>query len=449
VELRPLILSRTLIVTGLTIDRPQVALLQNAEGTWNYATLGRKTAAPAAETPPAGGAQGEPIDVSAKLVRITDGVFTMGGPGVGRKPVGLRNVNLELRDLAAHAAFPFSFSANVDGGGSIKLDGTAGPFDSADATPTPFSAKLELTGLDLAGSGVAGAAPIAGVVALSGQGNSAGGKLSLSGKLKAEKLKLAKNGTPSRRPVEFDFALAHDLRTHAGALQRGDIHLGAAAASLTGTYQQKGEAMLLSMKFAGPDMPIPELTELLPPLDIRLPEGSSLQGGTASANFAVSGPTDRLSGSGSIGLANTRLAGFDLGSKIAAVQQLAGIKGGKDTDIQTLAADVKTSPGGIAVDNLNFVAPAIGELKGAGTISPANELNFKMSAVLHSSGSQAALALSRVAVAFLVQGSAANPVFKPDVKGMAQQNKQLILEKAPEAVKGLVNRLFGGKDKKP
>src|ERR1700739_309767 len=35
-ELMPLILSRKLNVTGITIDQPQIVLLQTAEGTWNF-----------------------------------------------------------------------------------------------------------------------------------------------------------------------------------------------------------------------------------------------------------------------------------------------------------------------------------------------------------------------------------------------------------------------------
>ena len=447
VELRPLIFSKKLIVTGLTIDRPEIKLLQNAEGNWNYASLGGKAAKATAPADPAGNSQASSMDVSAKLVRIVDGVFTVGG-GARAKPMGLRDVNLEVRDFAANAAFPFSLSAKIDGGGTLKLDGTAGPIDQTDATLTPFSATLNLAGVDMAASGLAAGAPIAGVASLSGKGSSANGKLTWNGKLSAEKLKLARNGTPSRRPVEFDFGVAHDLRTHSGALQRGDIHLGSAAAHLTGTYQQKGDEMLLAMKFSGPNMPVQELTELLPPLDIRLPQGSSLQGGTASANLAVQGPADRLSGGGSVGLANTKLVGFDLGSKIAAVEKLAGIQGGKDTDIQTLAADVKMSPGGIAVDNLRFLAPAIGELKGAGTVSPGNDLDFRMSAMLRTSGSQVAAILAKTSVPFFIQGNAANPVFKADVKGITRENKQLIKENAGKAATGFLNRFLGGKDKK-
>ena len=40
VEMWPLIMSRVLNVTGLTIDEPQATLLRNGAGTWNFSTIG-------------------------------------------------------------------------------------------------------------------------------------------------------------------------------------------------------------------------------------------------------------------------------------------------------------------------------------------------------------------------------------------------------------------------
>src|SRR5437867_12275390 len=43
VELIPLIFAKTLNVTGVTIDSPQVTLLHNAAGLWNYSSLAAKS----------------------------------------------------------------------------------------------------------------------------------------------------------------------------------------------------------------------------------------------------------------------------------------------------------------------------------------------------------------------------------------------------------------------
>src|SRR5437660_8287265 len=44
VEMMPLIFSKTLNVTGVTIETPQVTLLHNGAGLWNYSSLGGSAA---------------------------------------------------------------------------------------------------------------------------------------------------------------------------------------------------------------------------------------------------------------------------------------------------------------------------------------------------------------------------------------------------------------------
>jgi len=451
VDMRDLIFSRKLNVKGFTIEQPQVALIQSPAGRWNYSSLGgaaTKPAAPAREPAAAGS-----VDLSARLIKIVDGRFSMGKAGNRQLPLVLERVNLEVRDFTPAAAFPFSFNARLAGGGDIKLEGKAGPIEATDMEFTPLSVTLDVAKLNLA-SALAGTAPgIAGTASLQASGTSTGGRLSMRGRLKAEGLKLAKNGTPARRTVEFDFVHAHDLRTRAGTLQSGDIHVGEARASLTGTSAERGDSLVLDMKFAGAKMAVPELAELLPPLGIALPRGSRLEGGTATAAFTVQGPPDRLAADGAVSFDKTRLANFDLGTKMTMIQQLAGIKTGPDTDIEVLSAKLKYASQGTAVDNLHLIAQGIGELNGAGTVSASNALDFKMSATLQSTRSAL---LSKTAVPFFIQGTATDPVFKPDLQGMAKtQTKDLIQseaqkrlgDKAGAAATGILDSLFGGKKK--
>ncbi len=452
VKLWPLIASRKLIVTKLTIDRPQVTLLQSPAGRWNYSSLGGKSA-PA--PPPDQGVSGEGgLDLSAKVVNVAGGRFSMGKTGGRQKPLVLDDVNIEVRDFSPSSPFAFSMSAEVAGGGNIKMAGQAGPIDAADVALTPLTLTLDIARLNLAAV-LAGTAPdLAGTASLKASGNSASGRLTLNGKLRAEGLKLAKNGAPARRPVEFDFATQYDLGRHAGALQRGIIRVGSASANLSGTYAERGDSMALDMKLAGTKMPVPELAELLPPLGIALPGGSKLENGTATLAFTAAGPADRLVADGAVSLDKVRLANFNLGSKMQMIQQLAGIKSGPNTDIETFHAKVKRTAAGTIVDELRFVAQGVGELNGAGTISPANALDFRMNATVETARSAV---LSRTAVPFFVQGTATNPVFKPDVQGLAKAGAKTLLQSeaqkrlkgnAGEAVSGVLDSLFGAKKKK-
>ncbi|MBZ5580285.1 MAG: AsmA family protein [Acidobacteriia bacterium] len=448
VEMMPLIFSRDLNVTGLTIDQPSIGLVQSASGDWNFSSLGSKTK-PAANAPPPAAADKAPLNLSVKLVKITGGHFSLGQANSKSKPLALENVNIEVRDFTPASAFPFSFSAQVAGGGQLSLEGKAGPISQTDAAMTPVEATLHVAQLDLARTGlVQPSTGIAGLISLDGTANSTGELVHVKGNLKGEKLKLVKTGSPARRTVQLDFDVEHDLKKRTGRVNRSDLHFGAAPASLTGTYDVRGETAALNMVFSGPSMAVEELEQLLPAVDVVLPSGSSLKGGTASAKLAFAGPADRLVTNGSLGLNHTSLTGFDMGNKMKVISSLAGIPTGPNTDIQTLSANVRNDPAGTAIDGLQFIVPTIGQVTGAGTVSAAHALDFKMRVTLHTSG-QVLAALGQkgdTSVPFFIAGTSSDPVFRPDVKGMAQEKIQSLTGNSDlgKAAGGLLN-LFGKK----
>ena len=444
VQIWPFLMSRKLIVTDLLIDQPEIALVQSPSGDWNFSSLGGKSKAPPPTSTPSSARL--PLDLSVKLVKITNGRLTLRRTVGHWKPLALEQVNIEVQDFSSGAAFPFSLSAQVHGGGTITLDGKAGPINPADSAMTPVSVNLKVAQLDLVGSGMNDVAPdIAGLASFDGSGESDGVKMSLQGKLKGEKLKLAKRGTPATRPVEVDFAVQHDLRKHSGTVRRGDIHIGGAVAHLAGTYAEQGESMVVNLKLAGPNMPVQELEGLLPALAIVLPAGTSLQGGSASADLSMEGPADRLVTTGSLALNNTRLMGFDLPKKMASIEKFAGINAGPDTEIQVLSANLRSAPEGTSAQDMKLVVPAIGELSGAGTVSPTNELDFKMAAIVRTTGLLAVV--GNKPIPFTVGGTCSNPVFKPDIKAVVKEEVKSIENDVGKAAGGLLNGLFGGKKK--
>ena len=445
VELWPLLFSHKLNVTGLTIDQPEIMLLQSPAGDWNFSKLGAKSGGKPRTAAPA--STGSGLDLSVKLVRITGGRFTLGKTGGHARPLVLQQLNAELRDFSDTSVFPFSLSTKVAGGGSIDLEGKAGPIDEADVSATPVQASLKIAQLDLAGSGVTAASPgVAGLFSFDGNGESKGDNVQATGRVKMEKLKLARNGTPAANPVELDFVVHHNLRKQSGTVRRGDIHVGKALASLTGTYALQGEATVLHMNLNGPEMPIPELAAMLPAMGIVLPAGSSLQGGTASAKFAMEGPADRLVTSGSLAFNNTKLAGFDMGKKMATIEALAGIRATPDTEIQTLSSDLRMAPDGMSAENIKLIVPAIGEMGGSGTVSPENALDFHMTVAVHGGGGGGVIAMvSDKPLPFQVQGTCSNPQFRPDMKAIEKQEVSKLKSEAGKAAGGFLKGLLNGK----
>lgn len=435
VELMPLVFSRALHVTSLTINEPEVTLIRSASGTWNFSTLG----AAGAKTPAASGAAdakaqlasapsanaSAETDVSVQRLRLANGKILIGDVGSAARRE-YDGVNLDASDLSYTTQFPFQLTAKTPGNGTLKLSGKAGPLNQTDAQQTPVEASLDLENFDATASGfVDPASGIAGVLNFTASLNSDGQKVDSKGKVQASKVQLVRGGSPASKALAVDYDTDYDLKTQTGTLKQGDVHIGTALAHLTGTYGRSGEAISIQMKLTGQNMPAADLETMLPALGVTLPSGTSLQSGTLNADLTIGGPVDRLVTTGHVSLSNAKLVGFDLGAKMGGLSSLAGLPKGSDTIIQTFSSDVRVAPEGIRTDNLNIVVPAIGSMTGSGTISAKQELDYKMVAKLSNSASPlggiaklASAGSGTGGIPFKIQGTTSNPSFVPDLAGM-------------------------------
>jgi len=447
VEVMPLIFSKTLHITDLTLTEPQVSLLRARSGRWNFSTLGsasptkQSTSSPQTKQslppPPATTEKSPPPqpesssdqsfqqNLSVAKLSIKDGVISITDQGPHTKPRVYKNVDVTVKNFSFTSQFPFALSGELPGGGTLKLDGNAGPINPTDAAATPLDAKVNVKGLDLAASGfVDPTSGISGVANFDGGLKSDGKQANSSGNATADKLKLSPKGSPAQKTVTLRYATAYDLQKQTGRLTQGDVSVGKAAAKLGGTYDLSGETAALNMKLDADNMPVDDLQTMLPPLGVTLPSGSSLQGGTLSSDLTIVGPVSKLVITGPVKLADTKLRGFDMGSKLSAISALSGVKTGQDTTIQVFSSNVHVAPAGIQTQDVNLVVPSIGTLTGAGTVSPDNALDYKMTAALNGAAISSLSQLAGVgggkgaSIPFFIQGTASNPKFVPDLKGM-------------------------------
>ena len=435
VEIMPLIFSKTLNVTGIAIESPEVILLHNPAGQWNYSTLGG-AAAKSAEKPAATSAT-SPADLSVQKFALKDGRIIVGST-TSQKRTTYDHVNVVASNFSMTSKFPVTVTADLPSGGKFKLDGTAGPIDQTDASLTPLDAKLEVNGLDLGSTGFVDArAGLGGILDLTANLSSQNGEAQTKGNIKISKALFIAGGSPAGIPVVVDFDTKYNLRKNTGVLNPSTVKIGNAAAHLNGTYQTTGDDTVVNIKVDAKDMPAKDLELFLPALGINLPKGASLQAGTLSADLNVAGPVGKLVTNGNVGLFKGVLAGFDLGSKMSGVASLAGIKSGKDLQIEKLTSNLRMAPDGLKADNFIAIVPSVANLSGAGTVDSKNNLDFKMVAALTSTLGAAGSPVSDVGgllgkatgggggcksgttVPFQIQGTTADPKFIPDVGGLA------------------------------
>lgn len=451
VELMPLIFSRALHVTGVTIEKPEVTFLKNPAGRWNFSSL----AAGSSPKPAPSSSTSATPDLVIGKIELKDGRLVLGDTNSTKRTI-YDNLDFDATDVSLTSAFPMKLSAKLPGGGTLELDGKVGPLDSADAALSPIEAKLNLDDFDLAKTGfVDPGTGLGGVVDLNSTLASKSGQANLQGTVKITKLQVSKGVAASGTPVEVDFATNYDMQKSAGTLNSGTVKIGKAVSHISGTYDLKGETAVLNLKINGQDMPVPDLEAVLPALGVILPKGASLQSGTLSTNLAVNGPTNKLITTGNVNLQKAKLAGFDLGSKMAALSAFSGVAKSADTSIDKLTSDVRVAPEGTQATNMDLVMSSIGEMTGGGTIGADNSLNFKMRAALNGAGSLigGVTGGGKTTIPFSIQGTTSDPKFIPDVAGMAgalgsQLGSTLQGGKGTPAVSDTIGGLFG-KKKKP
>jgi|KBSMisStandDraft_5_1062788.scaffolds.fasta_scaffold02207_12 AsmA protein len=451
VEMMPLIFSQQLNVTDITIDQPQVTLLKNPAGDWNFSSIGssaggnsggRAPASPGkADTSqaPAGSSPGSSPEISVKKLELENGKIILGSTN-SRQRSTYDHVNVTASDFSMTSKFPVTVTADLPGGGDVKLDGNVGPVDRSDTTLTPMDAKLHVSNLNLATTGFLDPSlGLGGIVDLDTKLTNQGGVAQTNGTVKLSKALLVQGGAAASVPMNVDYSTKYDLRKNSGVLNASTVKIGAATAKLNGTYASQGDATVVDLKLAGDGMPAKDLQAFLPAIGVNLPKGASLNAGTLSTNLNIKGPTNKLVTDGTIGLFNAKLAGFDLGSKMSAVSALSGLKTGSDLDIEKLTSNVHMAPSGLRAENFLAVVPSLGNLAGGGTLDSKNNLDFKMAATLTAGavgaiggagagvggvlgavgGNKGSGCKGTTTIPFMVQGTASDPKFVPDVGGVA------------------------------
>jgi AsmA protein len=179
------------------------------------------------------------------------------------------------------------------------------------------------------------------------------------------------------------------MKANNGQIEDAAAKIDASAIHVNGRYQITAlgvEDPLLDLKIAGQRLLIDDLQSMMTAADVRLPNGAVLKGGTLSLDLSITGQVKSLIVAGTIALDNTRLVGFDLGSKIHGVAALGGPQTGDTTNIEKLRVTVRITNADVAIEKIEAVIPALGEINGSGTVGAADELDFDLLARVAAEG---------------------------------------------------------------
>jgi len=439
VSLRLLIFSRQVNLRSFQIESPQITVIRAANRTWNFSSIGHLAPSADAATGISKGSAPDLSDLSIGRIAIEDGRAVIASLPAHGQPIVYEHVNFTARDFSFSSQFPFELNANLPAGGAITVTGHVGPINRNDAATSSANAQVSAKHLDPVAVGFLD--PQAGLSLLADidmHTASDGQTLTTSGTVHIQNLKLRKGAPAAPKPLDLAYSGTHRLKENSGHIEDATAKIGFATIHANGTYQLvalDAEDSLLNLKLSGQSLPIDELQPLITAAAIRLPNGSVLKGGRLSMNLAITGHAKSLVITGPIALDNTRLVGFDIGSKIHGVAALSGLKTGDTTDFEKLSVNVRITNTGVVADKIDAVIPAVGALTGSGTVSPADQLDFDLVVKVAS-----AKGISKIGVGLLtklngsggtsgnasgvpmrVTGTRDEPYITADVGGIAQK----------------------------
>src|SRR5512143_260678 len=256
-QLLPL-LHKDIVVNSIELLRPQVELVRNAKGVWNFSTVGSQNKPSAPSTSQQSFSLGE--------LKLTDG--TVGVTDIQKRQSRdvYDHIDVTLKNFAPGKPFDLSLAAHLPGQGKqvAKLEGHGGPIDQANTANTPFDGDIKLDQVSLDGvQKFLNSEQLANTNAtITGKASvkNANGSITSSGNLDVQDAVV--QGHDIGYPIAIDYDAADDLNNNFVKINHANIKLGSTPFSISGTLNSKNTPALMDLQLKAGDVSIGELAKL-------------------------------------------------------------------------------------------------------------------------------------------------------------------------------------------
>jgi len=333
VEFWPL-LHKQLEVKSLELVHPHIELVRNAEGVWNFATLGQESKPAPAQKAPSQPAQAptpttttgppgsqspagkEPAgQLTLANLFINDGQVAITDLQKHQSRAVYDHIDLNVSDFAPNQQFSMKLTAHLPGEGkqAIWLEGKGGPIKEADMLNTPFDGTLRL---DQVSTGAAqkflnsqSLNGIDAVITGDAKVKNSGGKLASNGTIKVENARIRKVNVGY--PITLNYDVTDDLTNDVIQVRKGNLKLGATPVTIVGTVNSKPTPSQIDLKLTAANASIVEMARLASAFGVAFDPGADVKG-TINANLQARGPANKPAMNGQVSAKNLDISGKDI-----------------------------------------------------------------------------------------------------------------------------------------
>lgn len=325
------LLSKQLEVNSLELVHPHIELVRNAQGIWNFATLGQESKPPAAQkaptqaptptttTGPPGSQSPAAKQPAGQLTLanlfINDGQVAITDLQKHQSRAVYDHIDLNVSDFAPDQQFSMKLTAHLPGEGkqAIWLEGKGGPVKEADMLNTPFDGTLRL---DQVSTGAAqkflnsqSLNGIDAVITGDAKVKNSGGKLASSGTIKAENARI--HNVNVGYPIALDYDVADDLTNDVIQIHKGNLKLGATPISMAGTVNTKPTPSQIDLKLTASNASIAEAARLASAFGVAFGKDVDVKG-QVNANIQARGAMDKPALNGNLSARNLDISGKEI-----------------------------------------------------------------------------------------------------------------------------------------
>ena len=313
-KLGPL-LHKDVQLSSVELRKPQIELVRNQQGAWNFASLGNRTVSGSTTPPKETNKPANQQNFSLAELKISDGSVAITDFQKHQTRSVYDHIDLTLSDYAQGKPFEIELAAHLPGQGkqTIELKGKGGPIDEATMINTPFDGQLKLDQVSLSAAqkflnseALAGTdAIVSGTTSIKNNN----GKLASSGSLKLDNPVI--HGVNVGYPISADYDVTDDMDNSLIQISKGTLKLGNTPMSIAGTLNAKPTPALMDMKLQASNVSIAEAARLAGAFGVAFNPGTEVAG-QMSADIHAQGSTSTPTLNGTLSGTNLVVSGKDL-----------------------------------------------------------------------------------------------------------------------------------------
>jgi AsmA protein len=328
-------------ITSLDLLKPNVNLIRNLNGTWNFASLGHDGGAAQQEPespsgnrgqegnakattqgqshPPPELQQASKQQLSMQELTIRDGQISVLDQKKSKTPSLYDHIDVTLKNLSPDSPFSLDAAVHMAGSGTqeARLQGKGGPIVSEKPEATPFDGNLNLKQVKLGDLAKFLNSPVLngtdGVISGEIKLNNNAGKLTAKGTTDVQAARV--QGMELGYPISARYEITNDLNADMVTIRNLALKLGSTPFDIAGTADLKSTPAIIDLYFRAKDISIVEAAKLAAASGIAISQGTTATG-SLNANIHANGPANKPALNGNVTGTNLQLSGNGINQPI-------------------------------------------------------------------------------------------------------------------------------------